>query len=269
MLFCFVACCYTTLQLYSSLTLPSIIPDGGRTDLVIHETTEFTFNRKVYDFEASDLSAAAQSHCKHTKQGINRVCDSTGTICAHHDVDPNTLCCRGASVGATQHSCRGCRDGCCDDHETCTSCCLRPDNFAQHATTYITAGLGIPTAILSDLSADDFEWCAYVCRTSSRALLPAGNSYSSRAHHHCYHLGAHSPVEQASVNSDRAPACVQPQQVAASVASHSNAHSINNNLDQSGSADSRLHLLLCRNDEHFPVTQPPRARSNNILYDFA
>ena len=238
---------YTTLELYNSLTLsiPSIDPSAT-------SPTEFTVNKRVNTHRTTE---ELLTHCKYTKQGVNRVCDSNGVICSLHGLHPESSCCysRDDSL-STPHSCRGCRSGCCGDYETCVSCCLRPDHLAQHASrTYMSHSLpAIPLASLEALSEDDFEWCELSCRTSSRALLFTENSYSSKRFKYCYSLDSRSPIDQAGVNSDRASACIQPQQ--------------SKTLDpDSTSGDT---LTLCREGENYPIIKKPPAVARNVLRDY-
>ena len=187
---------------------------------VISPPTEFIANRKVNTFRTTE--SVTQQHCQFTKQGINRACYSRGTICSRSAISEDTSCCReqmrGSERGSPEpmrHSCHGCDTeevGCCGDYETCVSCCLRPDHIAQHISrTYIPSEVGFPSVILAALSNNDFEWCEYVCRTSSRSLLAAENSYSSSHVRHCYRLDSHAPNDQTGVNSDRASVCLKSQ----------------------------------------------------------
>lgn len=257
---------YTTLQLYSSLTLPFVYPDVPHE--VISPPTEFIANRKVNTFRTTE--SVMQQHCQFTKQGINRACDSRGTICSRSAISEDTSCCReqmrGSERGSPEpmrHSCHGCDTeevGCCGDYETCVSCCLRPDHIAQHISrTYIPSEVGFPSVILAALSNNDFEWCEYVCRTSSRSLLAAENSYSSSHVRHCYRLDSHAPNDQTGVNSDRASVCLKSQP---GDASHHKASSAT-----AATTATSAGTPLCRDGESYPIIQTPHPR-NPVLRDY-
>ena len=244
---CILLFIHTAVELYKSLTVTLVYPEDG----IVKGMEDYTFKKKANNILRKTESLTQL--CKFTKTSMNRVCDSRGMVCSRQDINGETSCCVVKALSATKqlHMCDGCQSGCCRDYESCVSCCLHPDNVAYHSLrTYSTYQLGIPGDILETLSEDDFDWCEYVCRTSSRSVLPSENTYRSGYYRNCYDLESRPPIDQASANSDRSTACVRPEYIA-----------------ESAEHDKFPSEFLCMDDEVYPLMKKPPSRSR-VLRDY-
>ena len=235
---CLLVMAYASLEIYMSLSVPNIYP-------VTLDNPELNLGH-AHD-AVSRRTGFASNGCRHTKQGGYLVCDSNGAVCAAREVDVESSCCLEYSEGYDKFSCKDCHAGCCPSYEVCVSCCLRPEHISMLDTSTSNDNIGrlnIPQGVLQDLARDEFEWCMYACKTSSRSLLPTENSYSSKYFLHCYSLATSSPIDRQSVNSDRSTACSSP--------------------DLPG-----WHHTLCSKDEEYPIINNHlKRRRKNILRDY-
>ena len=74
--------------------------------------------------------AAGAPRCAHTADGAHLLVDEEGFVCPHRMLGRDG-CCNGSAPGAAaavrRHDCERCDAfGCCDELESCISCCLAP-----------------------------------------------------------------------------------------------------------------------------------------------
>ncbi|GMS87483.1 hypothetical protein PENTCL1PPCAC_9658, partial [Pristionchus entomophagus] len=140
--------------------------------------------------------ANATERCRNTVQGAARVADDRGFVCDRADVEASG-CCAAASATRSRFACDACRvaasppDGaaaaaaseCCDDFESCVSCCMRPDQKEALLRVLDTTRGHRLRAILS--ARDQFELCSALCRTSSLSVRHE-NKYRDERAKHCF-----------------------------------------------------------------------------------
>ena len=162
--------------------------------------------------------------CKNSKQGRDLICDSRGHVCSRHDVNQTDQCCsplvsvtvnnggeynqnsptkrihkdtsKNVVEAVKPYDCTQClpENNCCQEYEYCISCCLKPQNLQRNFAHY----LSIPV-LQSKKDIDYFDYCGYVCRTSSLSVQNE-NSYRGN-HNHCFSQKK-SPIEKLPINSD-------------------------------------------------------------------
>lgn len=155
---------------------------------------------------AIEGAANGTERCRNTVQGAARVADDRGFVCARADVEASGCC--GSSDGdavaskRTRFACDACRQRsrtdsngvqdaasaaaaaeCCDDFETCVSCCMRPDQKEALLRVLDTTRGHRLRAILS--ARDQFELCSALCRTSSLSVRHE-NKYRDEQAKHCF-----------------------------------------------------------------------------------
>jgi hypothetical protein len=152
--------------------------------------------------------------CKNTKYGSTRVCDSSGIICTHSEVNVTSNCCESSTNDniiysdipnfqsydnniQIKYNCYGCNKSisCCNNYESCVSCCLHPYHLKQNEK-YIKT---LKFSPMKDLSS--FDWCVYLCRSSSMSVLRSENNYRSNSYN-CY-FPVQPPLDNIARNSDR------------------------------------------------------------------
>lgn len=186
----------------------------------------------LHDIQAFFNENTRNQTCKNSAQGKYLISDSRGYVCYRMNLDENNCCSISSKKmdeeGRThnhrprdrlqkqsagdhdnklleQFDCSDCilKDGCCREFEYCVSCCLKPQNLQKHLSSY----LSIPI-LRNDASSDSqprkyhldyFDYCKYVCRTSSSSVQ-SENSYRG-FHNHCYSQKL-SAIEKIPVNSD-------------------------------------------------------------------
>ncbi|GMT17438.1 hypothetical protein PFISCL1PPCAC_8735 [Pristionchus fissidentatus] len=135
--------------------------------------------------------------CRNTVQGASRVADDRGYVCGRADVDASGCCAGAAATSRTRFTCDACRvatapvgadataasSECCDDFETCVSCCMRPDQKEALLRVLDTTRGHRLRAILS--ARDQFELCSALCRTSSLSVRHE-NKYRDERSKHCF-----------------------------------------------------------------------------------
>ena len=165
--------------------------------------------------ESLQNSLEYQAHCKNSIGGRRILCDNLGYICHRRNIDIETGCCQKVAGNPNVHGdlvvnishgdhqdyqprrfdCTDCISGCCLELENCISCCMKPSNLNVFGNLY----LSLPALASDNEKKSGFDYCLYVCRTSS-ASVQSENSYRGY-HNHCYG-DLKAPVEKYSVNSD-------------------------------------------------------------------
>jgi hypothetical protein len=188
-------------------------------------------NQHRFDRAASEPRKTPRGReCENSRQGRDRIADDLGYVCSRQDLSLSTQCCdrhhhdesgiealdfaphtawglthddpanghaSNINTPAPRYSCAGCSPyrHCCQDFETCVSCCLHPNNpiaasweedlmpLLSRAATPSQSGLRTTSA--------RFPECMQNCRTNSRALIHQ-NKYKSDEHF-CYLGSWHFP----------------------------------------------------------------------------
>jgi len=70
---------------------------------------------------------------------------------------------------------------CCNEFESCVSCCLQPQNDATTAMKHSPRGAGKPE---TGLFSNPFDYCCAKCRTNAKSTVHE-NAYKS-PYHHCF-----------------------------------------------------------------------------------
>ncbi|GMR40849.1 hypothetical protein PMAYCL1PPCAC_11044 [Pristionchus mayeri] len=149
--------------------------------------------------------ANGTERCRNTVQGASRVADDRGFVCDRADVEASGCCGAGPATKRARFTCDACRVAdtgygsalgggaaapaasaaaeCCDDFETCVSCCMRPDQKEALLRVLDTTRGHRLRAILS--ARDQFELCSALCRTSSLSVRHE-NKYRDEHAKHCF-----------------------------------------------------------------------------------
>jgi len=115
------------------------------------------------EFPSSATSMDVASTCRSAHADARRVADDRGRTCAWYEVDVLTGCC---PTRARAHACAGC-DGavdCCDEYETCVSCCLSPKRAETTRAEMAVHARG-RNQVITGFFDDPFDFCANRCRT--------------------------------------------------------------------------------------------------------
>lgn len=101
---------------------------------------------------------------------------------------------------STRFSCETCdtESYCCNKYENCVSCCNHPSHIQLSEELKIRE---LHYAHFAIRSMTQFDWCAFICRSSSVSLSDSENSFRSDLHHCFLSRG---PTEiYPSINSDQ------------------------------------------------------------------
>ena len=113
--------------------------------------------------------------CANAHADARRIADDRGYACAWYEVDRATGCC-GNAVEAERFACGGCDASvsCCEDYETCVTCCLGPTHDARGAMKRHSRGRN---QVITGFFDDAFAYCANRCRTQPSVTVHE-NSYA-------------------------------------------------------------------------------------------
>ena len=137
---------------------------------------------RAREFPSSAATRELEGTCRSAHADARRVADDRGRACAWYEVDALTGCC---PARARAHSCAGC-DGavdCCDEYETCVSCCLSPTRAETTRAEMGTHARG-RNQVITGFFDDPFDFCANRCRTQPSVTVHE-NEYAYRTAY-CY-----------------------------------------------------------------------------------
>ncbi|CAH8448394.1 unnamed protein product [Dicrocoelium dendriticum] len=138
--------------------------------------------------------------CQNTEQGDTIIADETGALCSRDLILPSGCCpdpSEGKDTGTHRFVCDQCNaDHCCGIYEHCVSCCLDQRHVALRLQ--VLKASQSSSRHLS-LASTPFEFCASICRTSSRSVVHE-NTYRDWNSRFCFGLQSLSTVFQSSPN---------------------------------------------------------------------
>jgi len=141
--------------------------------------------------DANETLLGGIAECRNTRQGATYVTDDRGYTCERGYLMLNGCCdavamSRGSKGSpAPRFSCEGCQadSGCCQNYESCVSCCLKPDQKSILLDMIMATSGHRLRQILA--ARDQFELCLLKCRTSSSSVH-SENKYKSETFKYCY-----------------------------------------------------------------------------------